>query len=356
MVPGAPSGDAPVEASVNHVVPGARVKLSMDEGKPGDNVTLTGDGFKAFASVEYIRIGGADVTPAPRPATDRNGEFTATILVPDLAAGTNSVEVKVGGVTAHANFKVLDFLGAARDRAALVALYNATDGGNWTNNTNWLTDAPLSQWHGVETDSTGRVTDLHLSLNQLSGEIPAELGDLTNLYGLHLSDNQLTGEIPAELGSLTNLTWLHLGYNQLSGEIPAELGGLTNLHLLWLENNQLSGGIPVELGSLTNLTVLVFDTNQLSGEIPAELSSLTNLQILGLGGNQLSGEIPTELGGLTNLDELWLEDNQLSGGIPVELGSLTNLTGLGLSGNQLSGEIPAELGKLSNLQSLWLRG
>ena len=101
------SGGAPVEASVNHEIPGARVSLSMDEGKPGDSVTLTGDGFKAFASVEYVRIGGIEVTPAPRPATDRNGEFNATILVPDLAEGTNSIEVKVG-VTAHANFKILD--------------------------------------------------------------------------------------------------------------------------------------------------------------------------------------------------------------------------------------------------------
>ena len=104
-----PGAGAPVEASVNHTVPGARVSLSMDEGKPGDRVTVTGDGFKAFASVEYVRIGGIEVTPAPTPATDRHGEFTATILVPDLAEGANSVEVRVGGVTASANFKVLKF-------------------------------------------------------------------------------------------------------------------------------------------------------------------------------------------------------------------------------------------------------
>ena len=82
MIPGAPSGAAPVEASVNHVVPGARIQLSMDEGKPGDSVTVTGDGFKAFASIEYVRVGGIEVTPAPRPATDRNGEFTVTVRVP----------------------------------------------------------------------------------------------------------------------------------------------------------------------------------------------------------------------------------------------------------------------------------
>ena len=118
---------------------------------------------------------------------------------------------------------------AASDRAALVALYNATGGANWGNNGNWLSNAPIGAWHGVTTDSDGRVTDLSLSFNQLTGEIPAELGDLTNLEGLSLFNNHLTGEIPAELGSLTNLERLYLYRNHLTGEIPAELGSLTSL-------------------------------------------------------------------------------------------------------------------------------
>ena len=61
----------------------------------------------------------------------------------------------------------------AADRAALVTLYNATAGANWTNNTNWLSNEALSEWHGVDTDATGRVTELHLSGNELSGAIPA---------------------------------------------------------------------------------------------------------------------------------------------------------------------------------------
>ena len=90
---------------------------------------------------------------------------------------------------------------AASDRAALVALYNATGGRNWSRNRNWLSNAPMGEWHRVTTDSDGRVTHLSLSFNQLTGEIPAELGDLTNLKGLWLDRNQLTGEIPAELGN-----------------------------------------------------------------------------------------------------------------------------------------------------------
>ena len=244
---------------------------------------------------------------------------------------------------------------AADDRAALVALYEATDGANWTNNTNWLSDEPLGQWSGVETDDNGRVIQVSFYENQLSGEIPAELGSLANLEILNLWDNQLSGEIPTELGSLANLERLYLSGNQLSGEIPAELGSLANLERLYLSGNQLSGEIPMELGDLANLTELSLWDNQLSGEIPMELGDLANLTELDLGYNQLSGEIPTELGSLANLTELDLGYNQLSGEIPMELGGLANLEKMVLSSNQLSGEIPMELGDLANLEwlSLW---
>ena len=264
------------------------------------------------------------------------------------------------------------------DRSALTALYNATDGDNWKNNTNWLSDKPLGEWHGVTMDSNGRVAGLRLFDNRLSGAIPPELGSLTNLTQLVFHTNQLSGAIPVELGSLTNLTQLDFGGNRLSGAIPSELGSLTNLELLSLHTNQLSGAIPSELSSLTNLTRLVLHTNQLSGAIPSELGSLTNLTQLVLhinqlsgaippelgsltnltrldfGGNQLSRAIPSELGSLTNLTQLVFHTNQLSGAIPVELGSLTNLTHLDLGGNRLSGAIPSELGSLTNLTRLVL--
>ena len=243
---------------------------------------------------------------------------------------------------------------AAGDRAVLVAFYNATGGANWGRNRNWLSNAPMGEWHGVTTDSDGRVTKLDLYLNQLTGEIPAELGSLTNLEWLQLAYNQLTGEIPAELGNLANLQTLFLGRNQLTGEIPAELGDLTNLKGLWLHSNQLTGEIPAELGNLANLHSLWLDSNQLTGAIPAELGSLTSLQSLWLQGNQLTGEIPAELGNLTNLRWLSLASNQLTGAIPAELGDLTNLEELRLNNNQLTGEIPAELGDLTNLEELRL--
>ena len=75
---------------------------------------------------------------------------------------------------------------------------------------NWLTDAPISDWSGVTASNIvngGAVGEcvvrrLYISFDQLSGEIPAELANLSNLKSLDLGDNQLSGEIPAELGNL----------------------------------------------------------------------------------------------------------------------------------------------------------
>ena len=190
--------------------------------------------------------------------------------------------------------------------------------------------------------------------NELSGEIPAELGNLTSLTWLFLHENELSGEIPTELGSLTSLKRLYLTQNMLSGAIPVALGKLTNLEYLSLSQNELSGEIPVELGNLTSLYFLALSRNMLSGEIPVELGNLTSLQELSLWSNELSGEIPTELGSLTSLKRLYLTQNMLSGAIPAALGDLSNLRQLYLNQNMLSGAIPVALGKLTNLEQLYL--
>ncbi len=216
---------------------------------------------------------------------------------------------------------------------------------------NWNTSLPISDWEGVTVEND-RVAVLDLFDKGLTGRIPVELANLTNLKKLNLFINQLTGTIPAELGNLTNLEALSLGSNQLTGTIPAELGNLTNLESLFLSGTLLIGNIPVELETLTNLQQLYLNNNQLTGTIPAELSKLTDLRQLSFFSNQLTGVIPIELESLTNLRYLHLSSNQLAGTIPVELGNLTNLVELSLSSNQLTGTIPAELGNLTNLSNL----
>ena len=99
---------------------------------------------------------------------------------------------------------------ASTYRAALVALYNAIGGPNWTDNTSWFSDAPIDEWYGVNTDDSGRVTELTLDVNELTGQIPPELGELENLTKLRLYGNDLNGDLPASLGNLSNLRKLYL--------------------------------------------------------------------------------------------------------------------------------------------------
>ena len=180
---------------------------------------------------------------------------------------------------------------AATDRAALEALYRATAGPGWHDNTGWLTAAPMNEWYGVQTDAAGRVTALNLAYNQLDGVIPPELGQLSNLIRLDLQENSLTGTIPPELGELSNLTELllgnvdlelfigRLGYgNELSGQIPPALGRLSKLEHLNLSGNGLTGGIPPEFGQLSRLVTVDLSWNPMTGPIPEELTQIPTLE------------------------------------------------------------------------------
>ena len=242
----------------------------------------------------------------------------------------------------------------AMDRAALEALYAATDGTGWTNGTNWEMSVPLDDWYGVSTDVNGRVIGLDLSENGLTGPIPEALGNLANLIELYLWGNELTGPVPEELGSLANLERLVLSENGLTGPIPEELGSLANLEWLYLSENELTGPVPEELGSLANLERLVLSENELTGPIPEKLGSLANLERLVLRKNELTGPVPDWLGNLTNLEWLLLDRNELTGPIPEGLGRLSNLEFLLLYDNGLTGSIPEELWRLTKLEWLYL--
>ncbi|MCX6580378.1 MAG: Ig-like domain-containing protein [Candidatus Aminicenantes bacterium] len=251
----------------------------------------------------------------------------------------------------------------ASERAALIALYNYTDGDHWRNNNGWKTP-PLAEdgfampgtennWSGI-TISNETVTMIFLSSNRLNGPIPPELGNLSNLQTLGLLNNQLSGALPPELEMLSNLKDLDLQENRLSGPIPPQLGNLSNIQTINLSSNLLSGTLPPQLGNLSNLRIFNLSSNQISGSIPPGLNTLSNLEECYLKNNYLSGSIPSELELLYNLIVLDISYNQLSGTIPPQLGNLPNLAELELSYNQLSGPIPLELCKVSNFFSLEL--
>ena len=246
-------------------------------------------------------------------------------------------------------------LACNEERQDLALLYEALGGPGWRNSTNWLTDAPLETWWGIQVDESGRVSDIQLFSNRLSGRIPSRIGRFPHLRRLRLDANQIRGPIPPELGELTELRRLELNANDFRGGIPRELGKLEKLERLFLHDNQLVGAIPPEFGNLVDLRLFWARNNLLEGPIPTELGALTRLEWLDLIGNRLEGPVPPELGELARLRYLDLNRNRLSGPLPPELGRLARLEQLSLADNMLAGPLPPGLGRLARLDELNLQ-
>ena len=143
---------------------------------PGDTVRLAAEAFDGdgcpIRSAEFV-WSSSDTSVA---RVDASGLVTA------LAPGRATITAVAGG--AHGASEILVVAGAVhRDWAALVAFYNATDGPNWDNSENWLTDAPLREWNGVRTDRTGRVSSIWLGNNRLRGRIPRSWATLPTSRG-----------------------------------------------------------------------------------------------------------------------------------------------------------------------------
>lgn len=272
-----------------------------------------------------------------------------TMVVKD---GNNVVATYARADVKQIAFEEESILTDSVQRAALVAFYKATDGDNWKDNTNWLSDKPLNEWYGVSAYN-GIVAGIYPVDNNLNGTIPEEIGNLKNLTSLILRDNNLTGKIPSSISNLTQLSSLHLSGNPLTIDNLSCLKSLKELISLELSGTQSSHAALADACELTSLQELNFCDCPLGGSIPKEIGNLTNLYDLALGGCQLTGEVPAEIGNLTNLEFLNLVHNELSGELPESLSNLTKLIQhydwvgddcfkwIQLYGNKFSGKIPS---------------
>ena len=245
-------------------------------------------------------------------SSDRTvADVNAAGLVTAVNSGSAIVTASHGEKAAGAEVTVLDRDEESKiERAALVALYNATNGAHWTRNRNWASDEPLGRWEGVYFDEQGRVSGLLLNLNGLRGPVPDEIGLLRHLRLLDLGANQLTGALPAALGNLTSLRNLHLHQNEFTGPLPPELGALSELEYLSLGGNRLSGPVPSFLGGMINLEIIYLNDNLFTGQLPPELGKLGRLKELTLGSNRLSGPIPRSFLGLRELKRFPITVNE----------------------------------------------
>ncbi|TYG51950.1 hypothetical protein ES288_D10G302400v1 [Gossypium darwinii] len=164
--------------------------------------------------------------------------------------------------------------------------------------------------------------------------------------------NQLTGEIPASLGLLSNMKTLSFAINILRGGIPPSFGNLSSLEVLDLRTNALSGVIPGDIGRLTNLSYLSVGENAISGIIPVGMFNLSNIRIFNIGGNNIQGTLPSNLViTMPFIAFFFVWENQLSGKIPISISNASNLNVLQLHMNRLIGNVPSfeKLDKLSIL-------
>jgi hypothetical protein len=184
---------------------------------------------------------------------------------------------------------------------------------------------------------------LSVGINALSGQLPRELGSLTDLISLSFSSNNFSGSLPSELGNLVNLQQLYMDSCGISGPIPPSFANLQGLTQMWASDIELTGRIPDFIGNWSGLSVLRFQGTALQGPIPlsfSNLTSLTNLAISDLSNGSFSLDF---ISGLRSLNILNLRNNNIFGPIPANISAYRSLSQLDLSFNNLSGEIPSSL-------------
>ena len=163
---------------------------------------------------------------------------------------------------------------AEEDSMQLVLLYNATNGDGWANNDNWLSDQPIEDWYGINTNDFGCVGTIDLRNNNLTGTLPAL--NFNTLDTLILANNAISSTLPDLQLPLARV--LDLSYNQLNGSIPSTIGGLIKLRVLNLSHNNLTNTIPPDIGDLCDLEELRLNNNMFDGLLPIEIIQLHNLQ------------------------------------------------------------------------------
>uniref|UniRef100_M1A3S1 Hcr2-0A n=1 Tax=Solanum tuberosum TaxID=4113 RepID=M1A3S1_SOLTU len=244
--------------------------------------------------------------------------------------------------------KELEFLRSAKQLWKLDLSNNKIQGRipdwAWSNWMFSLQDLNISHNMLTSVDSIPlqSVNTIDLRSNLLQGSLPIPSNSTRFIF---ISHNNLTGEIPSSICNLTSLIMLDLATNNLSGEIPQCFGNITSLQVLDMRHNNLSGNIPTTFSNGSSLSSLNLHGNKLEGKIPQSLTNCKQLEVLDLGDNHLNDTFPVWLGTLPKLKVLSLRFNKLHG--PIRTSRIENmfpeLRIIDLSYNAFSGNLPSNL-------------
>ncbi|XP_021292730.1 receptor-like kinase TMK3 [Herrania umbratica] len=239
-----------------------------------------------------------------------------------------------------------------------------------TSSLDWSNPDPC-QWDNVSCENN-RVTRIQIPNKNVSGILPPDLKNLSQLTVFEVMNNQISGQIPSLAGlsqlqeanfhsnnfssfpadfftGLTSLSSVYLDYNPFEPwEIPESVKEATSLKTFSANKANIKGRFPDLFDPVTfpTLTELHLAMNTLEGELPAEFSG-SMIQSLWVNGQSLNGTIEV-IRNMSSLTEVWLHGNQFSGPLP-DFSMLTQLRNLSLRDNQFTGVVPLSLVNLTSL-------
>lgn len=258
--------------------------------------------------------------PAPVPTTSPTMSPEARLAyITDIVANVSEAQTLSGMATfdmeGSPQYKALQWItmGDANQvgvdetdriiqRYVLAVLFYSTNGDNWVNQFEFMTQDNECAWSGaLQCNSKGLITDIDLRENGLEGPIPHELSALTALKSLVFDTNDLSGALPTILQELTSLTRLDLWSNKLVESIPRDFFTMTDLESFKVGRNSITGALPSEIGLLTKMTVLSLERNVLTGQVPESIWDLTNMRRFDADQQKLSGTVSPKIGEWLNL-------------------------------------------------------
>jgi Leucine-rich repeat (LRR) protein len=334
-------------------------------------VTLRGGNFTGTETV-LLASGSSSQSPSLLQTFTRVQSFQVlsdSVMTVRVGNQSGTFTIRTVGPRGTAqSTQTLQILGRLEfETAVLRELYDSLNGSAWTNRASnrWSSGDAVTEWAGVTVEG-GRITQLRLADNNLSGQLPEVISELTALRVLDLTDNNIRGAFPDWIVRIPTLEEVRVGGNRFTGRVPDSVGNLVRLRVFVADRNQLSGTLPGSLCNCAALQELNVNQNALTGTLFPCIGNLSNLVTLNVGQNLLSGGLPLELNNLTQLRGLYLHRNAFTGSVPESFGMTVSTTSstasvetprlraLWLNGNRLVGEPPASLASLTQLEELLL--